>query len=363
MSPSFRVAACHVSPILLNAADTTAKCISLINEAADNKAHLVVFPETYIPAFPYWTPVISPSEGHEFFIKMAKESVYVDGDEIKAVCVAAKERKIYVSLGISEKVRYSSATLFNANIIVSPEGKIVVHHRKLVPTFMEKLIWSMGDGHGLKVIGCQPLNSDQPIARVGALICGENTNPLARYTLIAQGEQFHISTWPAKAPAVLPPQSEDSKGPHKPVLGVYDNIALNRQRCISQCVEGKCFGLLCASFMSQQMIDTLVSMAPESRKEIMKTVMEQSAQAETLFIGPSGHPIQGFTVDKQTGQLHGAEVLRYQEGILYADLDMDDTIEGKQYHDVVGSYQRLDIFDLKVNTTRRVPIHLGEDTP
>lgn len=368
MAPAFRVAACHVSPIYLNAAETTNKCISLINEAADNGAHMVVFPETYIPAFPFWSAILSPAETHEFFIKMAKESVYADGDEMSSIRNAARDKNVYVSVGVSEKVRYSSATLFNTNFIISPNGEILVHHRKLQATFFEKLTWSMGDGHGLKVVDCMPSGPDGPRAKVGALICGENTNPLARYTLIAQGEQFHISTWPAKWPtkpvttAPLATKTDDEEKSTVTTRGAFDNIVLNRTRCASQCVEGKCFGVLCAGFMSQQMIDAVVSMTPSSGKEVVRLTMEHSAQAETLFLGPSGAPIPAFAIDKDTKEKTQVEALRFQEGILYADLDMEATIEGKQFHDVAGSYQRLDVFDLKVDMTRRVPLKIVGDS-
>jgi len=174
-------AACHVSPIVLSSQKTTQKCVSLIHQAAKNSANLVVFPESYIPAFPVWSAILAPSQNHGFFEQMAKESIYVDGDEMNAIRDAARQTGTVVSVGISEKVRYSTATLFNSNIIVGPDGKILVHHRKLIPTFFEKLTWSPGDGFGLRIAETQH-------GKVGALICGENTNPLARYALMAQGE-------------------------------------------------------------------------------------------------------------------------------------------------------------------------------
>lgn len=362
MAPILKVAACHASPIYLNAAETTTKTISLINQAADNGADLVVFPETFIPAFPFWSTIISPSENHGFFIKMAKESVYSDGPEIEAVRAVIRERKVYVSLGISEKVRYSSATLFNANLLIGPDGVTLVHHRKLQATFFEKLTWSMGDGNGLQVIECNLKDStpaNPSVAKVGALICGENTNPLARYSMIAQGEQFHISTWPAVAPMAPVTRKSLDKDAQRSESGAYDNLALNRMRCAAQCVEGKCFGVLCAGFMSEQMINTLVSMAPETSKEVVELTMRHSPQAETLFLGPSGAPIPGYTINSTDGSRQVTSALREEEGILYADVNMDATIEGKQYHDVVGGYQRLDVFDLKVNRTRNVPIKLS----
>ena len=134
-----RVAACHASAVFLSAKDTTEKAISLVHQAAKNNANLVVFPETFIPAFPVWSSLRPPTENHSLFQKMAQQSIYVDGPEMGAIQAAAKKYSTIVSIGISEKVRYSSACLFNSNVIVGLDGKILVHHRKLMPTFFEKL--------------------------------------------------------------------------------------------------------------------------------------------------------------------------------------------------------------------------------
>ena len=109
----------------------------------------------------------------------------VDGEEISEIRQAARNARAVVSVGISEKVRCGSATLFNSNLIIGEDGNILVHHRKLMSTFFEKLNWSPGDGHGLRV-------ANTKYGKIGALICGENTNPLARYALMARGIQVHI---------------------------------------------------------------------------------------------------------------------------------------------------------------------------
>lgn len=190
MLPRLRAAACHASPVFLNSRDTTDKSISLIKQAYRADANLIVFPESFIPAFPIWSFLFAPTENHAFSQRMVQESIYADGEEIHAIKEAAKATGTVVSVGISEKVRYSTATLFNSNLIVGPDGEILVHHGKLMPTFFEKLVWSPGDGYGLRV-------ADTKFGKIGALICGENTNPLARYSLMAMGEQVHISAWPA----------------------------------------------------------------------------------------------------------------------------------------------------------------------
>jgi predicted amidohydrolase len=194
MANTLRVAACHISPVFLDARRTTDKAISFIKQAASNKANLVVFPETYISAFPIWSSLRPPTENHSLFQRMVQESIYADGEEMDAMREAARSNSVLVSIGFSEISRHSNGCLYNSNIFIGTEGDVLVHHRKLVPTFFEKLTWSSGDGHGLRVANTQ-------FGRIGALICGENTNALARYSLIAQAEQVHIPSFGRSARA------------------------------------------------------------------------------------------------------------------------------------------------------------------
>jgi predicted amidohydrolase len=363
MSSIIRVAACHASPIFLSARDTTNKAISLIKQAASNKANVVVFPETFIPAFPVWSSLRSPPENHDLFKRMALESVLADGEEVQAIRSAATEANITVSIGISEKVRTSSATLYNSNLIIGERGDILVHHRKLMPTFFEKLTWAPGDGFGLRV-------AETAFGKIGNLICGENTNPLARYTLMAQGEQVHISTWPAIWPTRLPgktravdDQQEQStlRGSSSSRQANYDNIAANRTRAAAHSFEAKCFGVLCSGYLNSDAVDTLVSGA--LNPDVVSEALQQAQQGATMFLDPTGALLQGFTVEPNTQKEEARDYLQTEEGILYADMNLHDCIEGKQYHDVVGGYQRLDVFDLAVDRSRRNPVRLTkEDT-
>ncbi|KAL1883242.1 hypothetical protein Daus18300_000300 [Diaporthe australafricana] len=347
MASSLKVAACHVSPVFLSAAKTTDKAISLIKRASKNGAKLVVFPETYIPAFPLWSAVRPPTENHDLFRRMALESVYIDGDEVQAIQDAAKQTGTIVSLGLSEKVRHSSACLFNSNALIGADGTLMAHHRKLMPTFFEKLTWSPGDGHGLRV-------AETRSGKIGALICGENTNPLARYALMAQGEQVHISTWPAIWPT-RPPTAKGASS-RTGAGGNYDNVTANRTRAAAHCFEAKCFGVMCAGHLGPDAIEVITDGAgsPEMVSEALRTM----PRAPTMFLDPTGTPLTGYTIDDAgdaSGTTTPAEFLQNEEGVLYADLDLGDCIEGKQYHDVVGGYQRLDVFDLKVDRSRRGP--------
>ncbi|RYC62794.1 hypothetical protein CHU98_g3401 [Xylaria longipes] len=351
METSLRVAACHAAPVFLSARKTTDKAISLINQAAANNAHLVVFPETFIPAFPIWSAVRPPTENHNLFKRMALESIYADGEEMRAIREAARKNHIIVSLGFSEKVRHSSACLYNSNVIINSDGQVLVHHRKLVATFYEKLTWSHGDGYGLRVC-------DTPVGKIGNLICGENTNPLARFSLMAQGEQVHISTWPAvwptRAPSPVSSSNASSTGAPN-----FDNVAANRIRAAAHCFEAKCFGVVCAGHLG---VDAIEAVAEGSLySETISKALESTSRAATMFLDPTGTQLRGFTVDQATGTQTPTDLLQHEEGILYADMNLEDCIEGKQYHDVVGGYQRLDVFDLKVNRSRRAPVRFVSD--
>ncbi|OKL62566.1 hypothetical protein UA08_02138 [Talaromyces atroroseus] len=344
--PTLRAAVCHVAPVFLSAKATTERAIALIQEAARHKANLVVFPESYIPAFPIWSSILPPTDNHDFFKRMAQESVYADGEEIRAIQAVARATNTMVSIGFSEKTRFSTATLYNSNIIISEKGEVVVHHRKLMPTFFEKLTWSPGDGHGLRVY-----ESEQGYGKIGNLICGENTNPLARYTLMAQGEQVHISTWPA-----IWPTRATTAGDVSPKN--YDNVAANRTRAAAHCFEAKAFGILSAGFLDQQTIELIAS--GSKNPEFVTEVLKASPQGPTMFLDPTGKQIESACIVDGGKQVETSQ-LTDREGILYADLDLDETIEGKQYHDVVGGYQRLDVFNVKVDRSRRNPISFVED--
>lgn len=276
---------------------------------------------------------------------MAAESVYADGDEVNAIRFAARRTKSYVSIGISEKTRYSVGCLSNSNLMIGPDGAILNHHRKLVPTYFEKLTWAPGDGHGLRV-------TETPFGKIGALICGENTNPLARYALMAQGEQLHISTWPAVWPTrVEAVASRDSTDGGK----YYDNVAANRTRAAAHCFEAKAFGVLCSGLLDKSAMAIIASGATEPG--MIEQILKDAQGGATMFLDPTGATMGGFTVDASSGEKKTTQFLQTKEDILYADLDSSHCIEGKQFHDVVGGYQRHDVFHLNVNRVRHKPVN------
>jgi nitrilase len=322
--PTFKAAAVHAAPVFLDKQATTEKAISIMREAARAGAQLVAFPETYIPAFPVWAALWAPIDNHEWFARMAAESILAEGPEVDRLRKEARQLGIVLSIGISERSPVSVGGLWNANLIIGEDGSILVHHRKLVPTFYEKLIWAAGDGAGLKVV-------DTAVGKIGCLICGENTNPLARYALMAQGEQLHISSWPPIWPTRRPKSG-----------GNYNNVAANRIRASAHSFEAKAFGLVTAGFMDKRMRDMLVA-----QDKSVTEILDNTSGAASFFVDPTGEQI--------------GEALQNEEGIVYAEIDLNRCVEPKQFHDVVGYYNRFDIFDVAITRTRLQPARFVDD--
>ncbi|MDA8110469.1 MAG: carbon-nitrogen hydrolase family protein [Betaproteobacteria bacterium] len=317
--PRFKAAAAHVAPVFLDRAATVAKACDVIAEAARHGAELVAFPEAYVPAFPVWAALWAPIRNHEFFRRLAAQSLVLPGPELARLCDAARRHAVFVSIGVNERSTASLGCVWNANLLIGDDGRVLNHHRKLVPTFYEKLVWANGDGAGLKVC-------ETRIGRIGALICGENTNPLARYTLMAQGEQVHVSTYPPVWP------TRDPRGG-----GNYDLAAAIRLRAGAHSFEAKAFNVVASGFMDAKMRACLVDADPA-----VAAVLDATPRGVSVVTGPSGEAVSAMLSDA--------------EGILYHDIDVGLCVEPKQFHDVVGGYNRFDVFDLKVNRARLQPI-------
>ena len=317
-TPSFKAAVAHVAPVYMDPAGTAQKAVSVIEEAAANGAQLVAFPESFLPGFPVWAALFSPIETHDLFRRFAAASVRADGPEITAIRRAAARHEIIVSLGFSEANPASIGGLWNSNLLIDATGDVLIHHRKLVATFFEKLVWAPGDGHGLRV-------AETRIGRIGALICGENTNPLARFSLMAEAEQVHISSYPPVWPTRPPEEG-----------GNYDNRSANLIRAAAHCFEAKVFGIVAAGPLDKRAEEIIANGAPEAAR-----ILEQTPRAPSFFMDPTGKPLGDELMD---------------EGIGYATLDLSQGIEPKRFHDVSAGYNRFDVFDLTVNRHRHIPV-------
>lgn len=303
----FKAAAVQTSPVFLNAEKTIDKAITFVKEAADNGAQLIAFPEVFVSGYPYWNWIMTPVQGSKWYEKLYKSAITADGSEVKRICDAAKEFNIHIVIGINEKGT-SYGEIYNTNLIIDNNGNLIGKHRKLVPTWAEKLTWTSGDGSSLKVYKTE-------IGPIGTLACGENTNTLARFALLAQGELIHIANYISLP--VAPPD--------------YDMAEAIKIRAAAHSFEGKLFTIVSCSTISQEIKDALREEVPN-----VDELLTRKNSAFSGFIGPNGAAIGTSLID--------------EEGIVYADIDLEKCIQPKQMHDILGHYNRFDIFDLRVNT-------------
>ncbi|MDP9995697.1 aliphatic nitrilase [Variovorax boronicumulans] len=312
--PKFKAAAVQAAPAFLNTPATVEKACGLIAEAASQGATLVAFPEVFISAYPYWNWIMSPVDGSPWFEKLVRSAIEVPGPEVQRLQQCARAHKINVVIGVNERASNSLATLYNTLLTIGADGKLLGRHRKLVPTWAEKLTWANGDASALKV-------HQTSIGPLGSLACGENTNTLARFALLAQGELVHVASFIG-----LPVTPAD-----------YDMAEAIRVRATAHSFEGKIFTIVSCSTVSEEIVELMSEAMPSARK-----LFDRKNCAFSGFIGPDGRVMGEPLIDA--------------EGIVYADIDLSRCIQPRQNHDIIGHYNRFDIFDLKVNRRPLMPV-------
>lgn len=194
----------------------------------------------------------APIHGHDLFRALVANALRIDGPEIERLCATARRHGIVVSMGFTEGTVTSVGCIWNSNVLIGADGTILNHHRMRVPTFYEKLIWANGDGHGLRV-------ADTPIGRIGALICGENTNPLARFALMAQREPVHIASYPPVCPTRAAAQ------------GNYDLEQATKICAGAHSFEAKVFTVVAAPVLDKSARTALAGLSAEAQR-----VLDQS---------------------------------------------------------------------------------------
>lgn len=316
--PKFTAAAVQAAPVWLDAAATVEKAVSLIEEAAAHDASLIVFPEVFVPGYPYWNWTMSPVRGSPWFERLYRCSVDIPGPEVDALRAAAKQHGVVLVIGVNERGAQAVGTMYNTILTIGADGELLGVHRKLVPTWAEKLTWTGGDGSSLKV-------HDTPIGKLGVLACGENTNTLARFTLLAQGELVHASAYIA-----LPVAPAD-----------YDMAEAIAVRTAAHSFEGKVFSVVACSTISPEMAEEIADGDEELRK-----MLGRPRSALSGIFGPDGRPVTEPLIDA--------------EGIVYGEIDLGRCIQPKQMHDITGHYNRFDVFRLHVDNRPQTPLTLEE---
>jgi nitrilase len=299
----------QIAPVWLDRLATTAKIIDYLQQAAQQGCRLVCFGETLLPGYPFWLDLTNGSrfdddiqkDLHAFYVQQA---VQIEAGDLDEICRAAKENNIAVMLGCLERPRDRSGySVYCSCVYIDPQGVIASVHRKLVPTYEERLTWAPGDGHGLRTHALDHFT-------VGALNCWENWMPLSRAALYAQGEDLHIGIWPGNL-----------------------RNTLDLTRFIAR--EGRSFSVAVSGLMRR---DDFPADTPHL-DEILKRCPDILANGGSCIAGPDGEWIIAPVVD--------------QECLLIATLDINEVRRERQNFDVTGHYSRPDVTRLIVNRERQ----------
>ena len=301
-----RAAAVQLSPVLYSRAGTMAKVLVAISDAAANGAGLVVFPETIVPYYPYFsfiTPAFAMGTEH---LRLYEEAVVVPGPETAAVAAAARAHGIVVVLGVNER---DHGTLYNTQLIFAEDGTLVLKRRKITPTYHERMVWGAGDGSGLHAVATGA-------GRIGALACWEHYNPLARYALMADHEEIHCSQFPGSLVGQI----------------FADQIEVTIRH---HALESGCFVVNATAFLNEEQVEQIAPVA--ATQKVLR------GGCFTAIVSPEGK--------------HLCEPVTTGESIAYADLDFSLITKRKRMMDSVGHYARPELLRLTIDTRATAPLH------
>ena len=306
-----KIAVIQEAPYVLDKNKTIQKAVEIINSVADQGAELVVFPEAYIAGYPAWIWRLRPGGDWGVYellhVRLLENSVDLSSGDLAPILEAAKQRNVTVVCGMNERDSVNSrSTIYNSVITINNQGEIVNHHRKLMPTNPERMVWGFGDGNGLNVI-------DTPVGRIGSLICWENYMPLARYSLYAQGVEVYIA-----------PTYDSGEAS----VGTMQHIAR----------EGKCWVVCCGVALEREDL-------PKDFPDL-----ERLYPAEDQWINP------GDSLVVSPGGVIVAGPLSKEKGYLIVEIDSAQAAASKRALDVAGHYARPDVFTLEVDKTRQSPV-------
>lgn len=307
---TIRVAAVQIAPVLDRAGGTLEKVMQAIAEAAERGVRFAVFPETFIPYYPYFSFVEPPIAQGPPHLKLYEEAVVVPGPVSEALSAAARRHAMVLVVGVNER---DGGSLYNAQLVFDADGSLALKRRKITPTYHERMVWGMGDGAGLKVV-------ETAVGRVGALACWEHYNPLARYTLMAQGEELHAAQFPGSLVGqVFADQMEVTIRHHA--------------------LEAGCFVVNATGWLSDDQIEAISS----------NSAMQKGLRGGncTAIVSPEGR--------------HVVPPMIQGEGLLVGDCDLRLITKRKRMMDSVGHYARPELLQLHHDARPAAPLvrHTG----
>lgn len=289
---------------------TVEKTCRLIEEAASKGARLIVFPETYIPIYPWWVfMAVSVGKQQELFRQLFENSFPVDSPQIKKIAGVCRQTGMVAVIGLNEKDGY---TLYNSQVFID-QGKILGVHRKLVPTGGERTVWGRGDGSGVRVF-------ETSVGKIGGLICYEHSMVPARYALYSMGEEIHVANFPG---ADFKSQQRDR---NKVIDAIIRSVAF----------EGQVFVCNSTTTMSEEEKNFYLDLVPGNQGVL------EAGGGIAAIVDPFSNYIGGPMENK--------------EGIVYGEIDLKKIILAKHFVDSVGHYARPDIFTLLFNNRRLTPV-------
>lgn len=317
MDNILKVALAQIAPVWLNKQATLAKIEKTILDAAKEKAELIVFGEALLPGYPFW---LALTDGAKWDLQVNKElhahyvrnSVQLEAGELDAVCALAREHKIAIYLGLMERAKNRGGHSIYASLVyINQRGEIKSVHRKLQPTYDERLTWAPGDGNGLRVHALKQFT-------VGGLNCWENWMPLPRAALYGQGENLHVAVWPGS-----------------------EHNTKDITRFIAR--ESRSFVISVSALMRK----TDFPKGTPYLEKLLETTPEVLANGGSCIAGPDGEWILPPVLNK--------------EGIIFQELDFNRVYEERQNFDPVGHYSRPDVTQLTVNRERQSTVRFTDD--
>jgi len=316
-SDSLKIGICQIAPVWLNKDKTLLKIIDYLQQAAYEKCEMVAFGECLLPGYPFWLELTSGAAFNsdiqkEIFAHYLEQAIEIEKGDLDPICEIAKKNDMAIYLGCLERAAdRGNHSVYCTLVYINAKGIICSTHRKLMPTHEERLVWSIGDGHGLQV---HPLKG----FHVGGLNCWENWMPLTRSAMYAQGENVHVAVWP---------------GNERNTKDLTRHIA----------IESRSFVISVSGFMKKEHIYPDVP----HNKLILKNAPEVMADGGSCISGPDG----SWVIEPIVGK----------EAFASATINLKEVRKERQNFDPSGHYARPDVMQLQVNRSRQKLVKFKDD--